>query len=104
MKEIYNLIPFILVGAGILFSIIFEMYSKNSKRLIAWFSVFVFLAAGFHSLYNVDKAQLFFNNMLLVGGNINIFIFIFNFAAALVVLMAMDYSKKYYKHKRVQGE
>jgi len=59
------------------------------------FSVLIFLASGFHSLYYVDKAGLFFNNMLQVGGNINIFIFIFNFSAALVVLMSMDYSAKY---------
>ena len=95
MQEIYNLIPFVLISAGILVSLIFEMYAKNSKRIIAWFSVFIFLAAGFHSLVNVDNAQLFFNSMLQVGGNINIFIFLFNFAAALVVLMAMDYSSKY---------
>ena len=95
MQEIYNLIPFVLISAGILVSLIFEMYAKNSKRIIAWFSVFIFLAAGFHSLVNVDNTQLFFNSMLQVGGNINIFIFLFNFAAALVVLMAMDYSSKY---------
>lgn len=95
MQEIYNLIPFVLISAGILVSLIFEMYAKNSKRIIAWFSVFIFLAAGFHSLVNVDNAQLFFNSMLQVGGNVNIFIFLFNFAAALVVLMAMDYSSKY---------
>ena len=95
MQEIYNLIPFVLISAGILVSLIFEMYAKNSKRIIAWFSVFIFLAAGFHSLVNVDNAQLFFNSMLQVGGNINIFIFLFNSAAALVVLMAMDYSSKY---------
>lgn len=95
MKDIYNLIPFLLIGVGILISLIIEMYSENSKRVIAWLSVFIFLAAGFHSLYYADKVQLFFNGMLQVGGNINIFIFIFNFAAALVVLMSMDYSKKY---------
>ena len=95
MQEFYNLIPFILISTTILVSLIVEMYTKNSKRIIAWISVFVFLAAGFHALANIDKTQLFFNNMLLVGGNINIFIFLFNIAAALVVLMAMDYSSKY---------
>ncbi len=95
MKEIFNLTPFILIASGILVSIFIEIYIKNSKRLIAWFSVLIFLAAGFHSLYYADNTQLFFNNMLQVGGNINIFIFLFNFAAALVVLMAMDYAEKY---------
>ena len=95
MQEFYNLIPFVLLSAGILLSVIIEIYSKNSKRILAWISILLFLSVGFHALANVEGTQLYFNNMLEVGGNINIFIFLFNFAAALVVLMAMDYSSKY---------
>jgi len=95
MNEFFNLIPFIIISVGILLSILIEMYSKNSKKIIAWFSILIFLTAAFHSLYYVDKAQLYFNNMLQVGGNTNIFIFIFNFSAALIVLMSIDYAEKY---------
>jgi len=95
MNEYFNLTPFIIVSAGILISIFIEMYSKKGVKIIAWFSILMFLAAAFHSLYYVNNEQQYFNNMLQVGGNINIFIFIFNFSAALVVLMSMDYAEKY---------
>lgn len=95
MNEYFNLTPFIIISAGILISIFIEMYSKKSVKIIAWFSILMFLAAAFHSLYYVNNEQQYFNNMLQVGGNVNIFIFIFNFSAALVVLMSMDYAEKY---------
>jgi len=95
MNEYFNLIPFVIISSGILISIFIEMYSKKSVRIIAWFSILIFLASALHSLYYVNNEQLYFNNMLQVGGNVNIFIFIFNFSAALVVLMSMDYAEKY---------
>ncbi len=95
IQEFYNILPFIILGAGILISLLIEMYSKKSENILPWFSIIVFLAAGFHALYHVNMVSEVFQNMLATGGNANIFYFIFTFGAALVCLLSIDYIKKY---------
>ncbi len=95
IQEFYNILPFIILGAGILISLLIEMYSKKSENILPWFSIIVFLAAGFHALYHVNQVSEVFQNMLATGGNANIFYFIFTFGAALVCLLSIDYIKKY---------
>ena len=95
IQEFYNILPFIILGAGILVSLLIEMYSKKSESILPWFSIIVFLAAGFHALYHVNMVSEVFQNMLATGGNANIFYFIFTFGAALVCLLSIDYIKKY---------
>ncbi len=94
-QEFFNILPFIILGGGILISLFIEMYSKKSEKLLPWFSIIVFLAAGFHSLYHVNKVSIVFQGMLATGGNANIFYFVFTFGAAIVCLLSIDYIKKY---------
>ncbi len=97
-QEFYNIIPFIILGAGIVISLFIEMYSEKNIEILPWFSIIMFLAAGFHALYNVNSTGVVLQQMLATGGNVNIFHFIFNFGAALVCLLSIDYVKKYGTH------
>lgn len=95
MNEFYYIIPFIIVAASILLSLIVEMYTPIGKKTLPWLSIIAFLAAGSTSLYTVNSVKVLFDNMMMTGGNVNFFIFIFTFGAALVVLLSIDYLKKY---------
>ena len=95
LQELNGILPFIVLGAGILISVIIEMYSSKSEKILPWFSILVFLAAGFHSLFYAGNIKVVMQNMLLTGGIPNIFHFIFNIGAAIVCLLSVDYTKKY---------
>lgn len=95
VQEFFNVLPLVIVGAGIVFSLLIEMYSKKSELLLPWFSVILFLAAGLHSLYYVGDVSIVLQNMLATGGNVNVFYAIFTFGAAIVCLLSIDYIKKY---------
>jgi len=95
VNEVFNIIPLIILGAGIIISVIIELYTKNGKNILPWFSFFLFLAIGFYSLLTVENQSIVFQNMLSTGGITNIFYFIFNIGAALVCLLSVDYTKKY---------
>jgi len=95
INEVYNIIPLIIIGGGIVVSILIELYSKGGKSILPWFSFILFLAAGFYSLLTVENQSIVFQNMLSTGGITNIFYFIFNIGAALVCLLSVDYTKKY---------
>jgi NADH-quinone oxidoreductase subunit N len=95
LNEVYNIIPLIIIGAGIIISILIELYSHNGKKILPWFSFFLFLASGFYSLMTVENRSIVFQNMLSTGGITNIFYFIFNIGAALACLLSVDYTKKY---------
>ncbi|MCL5030933.1 MAG: NADH-quinone oxidoreductase subunit N [Bacteroidetes bacterium] len=95
IQEFYNLLPLIIIGAGILISLIIEMYSKKSEVYLPWFSILIFLASGFHALANVNSVSIILQNMLATGGTVYIFYFIFTFGAAIVSLLSIDYLKKY---------
>jgi NADH-quinone oxidoreductase subunit N len=95
LNEVYNIIPLIIIGAGIIISILFELYSQNGKTVLPWFSFLLFLGTGFYSLMTVENQSIVFQNMLSSGGITNIFYFIFNIGAALVCLLSIDYTKKY---------
>ncbi len=94
-QEFFNILPLVILGAGILVSLLIEMYFKKSEAVLPWFSVTVFLAAGFHALYYVNSTSVVFQNMLATGGTVNVFYFIFTFGAAIVSLLSIDYLKKY---------
>lgn len=95
LNEVYNIIPLLIIGGGIVVSILIELYSKSGKSILPWFSFILFLAAGFYSLMTVENQSIVFQNMLSTGGITNIFYFIFNIGAALVCLLSVDYTKKY---------
>ncbi len=95
IQEFYNIIPLIIIGAGILVSLCFEMYSKKSEGILPWISIIIFLASGFYALLTVNSVSIVMQNMLATGGVVNIFYFIFTFGAAVVSLLSIDYLKKY---------
>ncbi|MHB1686308.1 MAG: NADH-quinone oxidoreductase subunit N [Ignavibacteriaceae bacterium] len=94
-QEFYNIIPVLLIGAGVLVSLLIELYFKKSESILPWFTILLFMAAGFHALYTVNSVSVVFQNMLATGGIVNIFYIIFTFGAALVALLSIDYIKKY---------
>ena len=94
-QEFFNVLPIVLIGTGIVISLLIEMYSKKSELLLPWFSVILFLAAGLHSLYYVGDVSIVLQNMLATGGNVNVFHAIFTLGAAVVALLSIDYIKKY---------
>ncbi len=95
METFYNILPLEIIGAGIIISLVIEMYSKKSEIILPWFSIVVFLFSGFYSLTTVNSITATFGGMFTTGGNANIFFFIFTFGAALVSLLSVDYLRKY---------
>jgi NADH-quinone oxidoreductase subunit N len=95
IQEFYDILPLVIIGAGILVSLLIEMFKKESESVISWLSVIFFIAAAFYSLATVNSVSVVMQNMLATGGTVNIFYFIFTFGAALVSLLSMDYLKKY---------
>lgn len=94
-QEFLDVLPLIIIAIGIVISVVIEMYKKESEGIIAWLTIFVFLAAAFYSLLTIENTSVIFQGMVATGGNVNIFYFIFNFGAAIVTLLSMDYIKKY---------
>ncbi len=95
MQDFFNIFSLVIIGAGILISLIIEMYSKKSETILPWISIIVFLFSGFYALTTVDNVSLTFKGMLATGGNVNIFYFIFTFGAAIVSMLSVDYLRKY---------
>lgn len=95
IQDIYNILPLILVGAGVFLSVVIEITSEKSDKVLPWFSVLVLLAASAYSLFSLNNTGTVYNNMLAYGGNVGIFNFLFTLAAALTVLSSMEYIKKY---------
>ena len=95
-EEILQILPLVIVGAGILVSLVLEMYSKQSEKVLPWISILIFMVTGLLSLFSItENRNVVFNNMLSTGGNTHVFYFIFNAGAALVSLLSIDYIKKY---------
>ena len=95
IQEFYSILPFIILGTGILLSVLIEMYSKNSERILPWLSILIFGVTGFYSMFTVNSVSVIMQNMMQTGGIPNIFHFIFNFGAAVTCLLSIDYIKKY---------
>jgi NADH-quinone oxidoreductase subunit N len=91
------LIPQIILAVGIILSVFIEIYSKESERILPWFSIAIFLAVAVNSILNasINHNFIIFGGMFEVGGKPAIFNFIFSLGAALVVLSSIDYLKKY---------
>ena len=94
-QEFLNILPLVILGAGILVSLVIEMYFSKSEKILPWISIIIFLAAGFYALITVDSVSIVMQDMLATGGNVNVFYFIFCFGAAVVSLLSIDYLKKY---------
>ncbi|MCU7495839.1 MAG: NADH-quinone oxidoreductase subunit N [Ignavibacteria bacterium] len=94
-QEIYNVLPLVLVACGVFLSVVIEIGSVKSEKILPWFSVLVFLGTSLFSVFNLNNCGTAYNNMLSYGGNVFIFYSLFNLAAALTVLSSMEYIKKY---------
>ena len=95
MQDFYNIFPLVIIGAGILISLLIEMYFKKSETVLPWISILIFLFSGFYALTSIDSVSVVFKGMLATGGNVNIFYFIFTFGAAIVSMLSVDYLQKY---------
>jgi NADH-quinone oxidoreductase subunit N len=91
------LLPQIILAVGIILSVLIEIFTDKSERILPWFSIAIFLTVAAYSILHASLNHNFviFGGMLEVGGKPAIFNFIFNFGAALVVLTSIDYLKKY---------
>lgn len=93
--EYYLLMPQIIIGIGIVVSILIELFTKKSEQILPWFSIALFFGTAFYSIFNINQNFVLFGGMIEVGGKPAIFNFIFNLGAALVILSSIDYLKKY---------
>lgn len=93
--EYYLLMPFLIVGTGIVLSVLIEIFTHKGKEILPWFSIVIFTAAAVFSIQTIDKNFILFGGMIEAGGKPAIFNFIFNLGAALIVLASIDYIKKY---------
>ncbi len=91
------LVPFIIIGGGIVFSVLIEIFTKKGREILPWFTIAMFLATAIYSILHISLQQdyLIFGGMLEVGGKAAMFDFIFSLGAALVVLSSIDYLNKY---------
>ena len=94
-REFLNILPLVIIGTGILVSLVIEMYSSKSEKILPWISIIVFLGAAFYALLTVDSVSIVMQGMLATGGNVNVFYFIFCLGAAIVALLSIDYLLKY---------
>jgi NADH-quinone oxidoreductase subunit N len=95
IEELCNIFPIIIIGTGVLISLLIEMYYKRSENVLPWLSIIIFLFSGFYSLTTVEHVSVVFRGMLSTGGNTNIFYFIFTFGAAIVSMLSVEYLRKY---------
>ncbi|MGE5430724.1 MAG: NADH-quinone oxidoreductase subunit N [Syntrophomonadaceae bacterium] len=95
IQDIFNILPLILIGAGVFLSVVIEITTEKSDKILPWFSVLILLAASVYSVFTLNNTGTAYNNMLAYGGNVGIFNFLFTLAAALTVLSSMEYIKKY---------
>ncbi len=93
--EFINMLPMVLIGAGIVISVLIEMYYKKSESVLPWFSAVLFLVTAFISITMVENRSIIFQGMLVTGGVVNIFYFIFTAGASIVCILSADYIKKY---------
>ncbi|MBI1939130.1 MAG: NADH-quinone oxidoreductase subunit N [Ignavibacteriales bacterium] len=95
INEYFQLMPFLIIGIGIILSVVIEISSKSSKEILPWFSIILFFATALYSITNISEHAVLFGGMVEVGGKPAIFNFIFNLGAMLVVMSSIGYLKKY---------
>lgn len=97
-NEYFQLMPFLIIGVGIILSVVIEISTKSSKEILPWFSIILFFATALYSITNISEHAVLFGGMVEVGGKPAIFNFIFNLGAMLVVMSSIGYLKKYGTH------
>ncbi len=93
--EYYNLMPFIVLAAGILLTISIEMFYSKSKDLIPYVSLAVYLIVAITSVYNINNHFIVFGGMLETGGKAGFMNILFSLGAIVVTLSSIHYLEKY---------
>jgi NADH-quinone oxidoreductase subunit N len=93
--EYFLLLPYYVIGIGIVLSTLIEIFIKKSEHILPWFTIALFSFTGLYSIYSMNENFVIFGGMMESGGRPAIFNFIFNMGAALIVLLSIDYLKKY---------
>ncbi len=93
--EIVQLIPFIIISVGILFSLTLEMFYEKSKYILPYISMIIYLAIGVYSVLNINNHSIVFGGMLELGGKAAIFNLLFSLGALIVTLSSINYLPKY---------
>ena len=86
--------PLLIIGGGILLSLVVEMFYDKSEIVLPWLAIALFASTAYYSLLTTYQEGIAFSSMIATGGLVNIFYFIFNFGAAIVVLLSIDHIKK----------
>ena len=93
--EYFQILPFIILGIGIVISVIIEIGTKKSEEILPWFSMLLFLGVAVYSLFSISENTILFSGMVEAGGKPAIFHFIFNIGAMIVIMTSTGYLKKY---------
>ena len=93
--EYFQILPFIILGIGIVISVIIEISTKKSEEILPWFSMLLFLGVAVYSLFSISESTILFSGMVEAGGKPAIFHFIFNIGAMIVIMTSTGYLKKY---------
>ncbi len=94
-SEIVQLLPQIVVGLGIIFSLIIEITTKESKSILPWFTILIFAIAGFLSFSAISDKAIVLGGMLEAGGKPAVFNTLFSISAIIMVLSSIKYIDKY---------
>jgi NADH-quinone oxidoreductase subunit N len=94
-QELINLLPYLIIGGGIVLAVIIEMYSKKSEEILPWFSIAVLALAGCISVLHINEVKPVFGGAMTTGGIASAFNIIFCLGSALVILSSIDYVKVY---------
>ncbi|MFH0735829.1 MAG: NADH-quinone oxidoreductase subunit N [bacterium] len=93
--ELLQLFPFYIVGFGIIFSLILEMFFSKSKVILPYITALIFISVAIYSIFNVQNHAIIFGGMLELGGKTAVFNIIFGLGAFVVTLSSINYIKKY---------
>lgn len=93
--EILQLMPFLIIGAGILISLAVEMFYKKSAEILPAISIISFAITAVYSILNIRNNSILFGGMVEAGGKAAIFTFIFTIGASIAVLGSVNYLKKF---------
>jgi len=93
--EIFNLFPFLLLAAGIIISLIIEMFTTKGKNVLPYFSIAIYITIAFYSLLDLGNYSIVFGGMLELGGKAAVFNLLFGLGAVVVTLSSINYLPKY---------
>lgn len=93
--EYYQILPFIIIGLGIVISVIIEISTRKSEEILPWLSILLFFSVAIYSIVTINERAVLFGGMIEVGGKPAIFNFIFNIGAMLIAMSSIGYLKKY---------